>query len=166
MQIGDISGLCGRDVAVYVFANMDHAELRHAILYKALDLYAFEDHKGRNWHEEIFDLYDEIRQKAVEANNKLKQDRQHDTTPSLNLKEYEGIYQHEMLGKVSVSVAGDGLECDFNDFVSFQATHWHFDTFRSDKNNRYRASILINFNLDPSGEIEELEAFGQTFKKL
>jgi CubicO group peptidase (beta-lactamase class C family) len=170
---GSIAGLVAiagvlheKNVAVYVFANMDHAELRHAILYKALDLYAFEDYDGRNWHEEIFDLYDKRRQNAIEANTKLKQTRHHNTTPSLDLEEYVGNYQQEMYGNVSVRVVENALEFIFNDFVSFRATHWHFDTFRSDKHNRYRTSIMINFNLDQSGKVEELEVFGETFKKF
>ena len=52
-----------KDIAVYVFANLDHAELRHAIMYKAIDLYAFDD-DGRDWHKEIYDLYSGLKKEA------------------------------------------------------------------------------------------------------
>lgn len=169
-SIGGLVAIAGvlhdKEVAVYVFANMDHAELRHAIMYKALDLYAFEDPDSRNWHKELFDIYDTRRQAAIQANERLKQDRQPDTTPSLPLEAYSGTYQHHMLGKVRVSVANEGLSCTFNDFTTFQTTHWHYDTFRSDKNNRRKTRLMLNFNLDPSGKVEELEVAGESFRKL
>ena len=30
-------------LAIYVFANLDHAEIRHALMYKAFDLWVFQD---------------------------------------------------------------------------------------------------------------------------
>ena len=59
---GSIEGLIAiagiihdKNTAVYVFGNMDHAELRHAILYQAFDLFVFND-RTLNWHHEIFSL--------------------------------------------------------------------------------------------------------------
>jgi CubicO group peptidase (beta-lactamase class C family) len=117
---GSISGLIAiagiirdKNVAVYVFANMDHAELRHAILYKAMDLYAFND-DSRDWHKEVFELYDGFKKQAIEAAKAEEENRVPDTNPSLDLSEYAGEYQHEMLGTIIVETSTDGLTLDIN----------------------------------------------------
>ncbi len=168
---GSINGLIAiagimhdKNVAVYVFANMDHAELRHAIMYKALDLYAFND-DSRKWHEEVFSLYDGFRQEAIKANQEQKESRVPDTKPTLDLKEYAGDYKNEMLGNVHVEVVDDRLELNCNDFLKLRTSHWHYDSFKSDKDNRYKAKLMINFKLDQSGKIDELVLFDNTFKK-
>ena len=58
--------------AVYVLANRDHAELRHAILYKAMDLWAFNDPE-RPWHREIFKLYAKSRERQETALKKFNE---------------------------------------------------------------------------------------------
>ena len=169
---GSIAGLvaiCGilheKDVAVYVFANLDHAELRHAILYKALDIYAFNDVDGRNWHEEIFKLYQNLREQTKVAISNQRKTRQFDTTPTLELSEYQGTYYHDMLGRIEVQLVGNHLELDFNEFVTFTARHWHYNTFRSEQNSRYKLRTMFHFNLNPAGKVEELEGFGEVFQK-
>ena len=168
---GSISGLIAiagvmhdKKTAVYVFSNLDHAELRHAILYKAMDLYAFGD-DSRDWHREIFDLYMGFRRQAAAGLKKQAAARVPNTKPSLDLKAYAGVYAHEMLGTVEVSVENDRLIIHFNHFLTLQAHHWHYDTFQSDKNNRYKDAIMVNFNLDQQGAVEEMEAFGERFRK-
>ncbi len=169
---GSIDGLIAiagiireKNVAVYVLANLDHAELRHAIMYKALDLYAF-DNDSRDWHKEIFALYDGFRQKAIKENKALQEKRVANTKPSLDLKEYAGEYQHEMLGKITVKVNDNKLELSCNNFFKLNASHWHYDSFLSDKKNRYHAKVMINFNLDQLGKIKELILFENRFKKV
>jgi CubicO group peptidase (beta-lactamase class C family) len=153
-----------QNMAVYVFANLDHAELRHAIMYKAIDLYAFND-DSRDWHEEIFRLYSGFRDKAKETIKKRDEERVKGTNPSLNLNEYSGLYQHEMLGKVNVSVVSGLLQIDFNNYLYYKAEHWHYDTFITNKDPKWRYRSLINFNLNKSGKIEELEVGGEKFTK-
>ena len=153
-----------KDVAVYVFANMDHAELRHAILYKAMDLYAFDDN-SRDWHKEIYELYDGFKQKAIEANQKQVKNRVANTEPSLALQGYLGNYQHPMYGKVQVLEHKQGLELIMNKRHSIKMSHWHYDTFRSDKDNRFLANLLATFSLDNKGKVEDLEILGIQFEK-
>ena len=70
-----------------------------------------------------------------------------------------------MLGEVSVSAAPGGMQLRFNDFVSFGAGHWHYDTFRILPDNRYRFEGLFTFHLGTDGSVAELEAFGERFAK-
>lgn len=168
---GSIEGLIAiagilhdKNMAVYVFANMDHAELRHAIMYKAFDLYAFDDNTS-NWHEEVYSLYNGFRDEAIIANKKQQDSRIPNTSPTLELEAYAGVYSHEMLGNINVSVNKDKLELNANDFFKLNTSHWHFDTFQSDKNNRYKMRVLFNFKINSSGEVDELIFLGNSFVK-
>jgi CubicO group peptidase (beta-lactamase class C family) len=153
-----------KKVAVYVFANMDHAELRHAILYKAMDLYAYND-DSRNWHKETFALYSSIKDENKTKIKGREESRLKETMASLPLKNYEGTYSHNMLGIVNVKLEENKLILNFNDYASFIGEHWHFDTFITEKNPRYLSSILFSFNKNQSGKIVELEIFGEKFNK-
>ncbi|AKA35517.1 sulfatase-like hydrolase/transferase [Flagellimonas lutaonensis] len=168
---GSITGLVAmaglmrdKDVAVYVFANLDHAELRHAILYKAIDLFAFDD-ISRGWHKEISQLYGDFKSQNKMRLAKMKEERAKDTNTTLPLTAYEGSYHHTMLGEVSVKIDGDGLLLVFNDFLKLEGKHWHYDTFVSTKNNPYYLETLFQFHLNPQGEVAVLEAFGEHFLK-
>jgi CubicO group peptidase (beta-lactamase class C family) len=152
------------DMAVYVFANLDHAELRHAIMYKAIDLYVFDD-DSRDWNEEIFKLYAGFREQTKEAIKKRDKEHVLETSPSLVLDQYSGIYQHEMLGKVTVSVMDEQLQINLNNHLYYKTAHWHYDTFITNKDPKWRYRLLVNFNLNTSGKTEELEVFGEKFTK-
>ena len=165
-SIGGLVAIAGiihdKKTAVYVLANRDHAELRHAILYQALDLWAFED-TPRDWHREIFDLYEDLREKGeVREQDQLKS-RVQNTQTSLPLEAYTGTYSHPMLGEVKVSVVPEGIQMRFNNFVNFKAQHWHYDTFRIMSDNRYRFEGLLGFHPGTDGSVAELEAFGERF---
>jgi CubicO group peptidase (beta-lactamase class C family) len=168
---GSISGLVAiagimhnKNTAVYVLANRDHAELRHAILYQALDLWAFGE-ASRDWHQEVFELYEGIRKASENRELEFSKQRVKDTRPTLPLAAYEGTYHHPMLGDVFVRQSPGGLQFDFNHFTTFEAGHWHYNSFRSTRENRYRAEVLFTFHLGPAGTVSELEAMGEGFKK-
>lgn len=167
-SIGGLVAIAGimqdRKTAVYVLANRDHAELRHAILYKALDLWAFED-ASRDWHREIFELYEDLRKKGEARKQQQRDKRVADTQASLPLEAYPGTYTHPMLGEAAVSLSPEGMQLRFNDFVSFDAQHWHYDTFRILPDNRYRFEGFFAFHLGTDGSVAELEAFGERFIK-
>lgn len=153
-----------QNVAVYVFVNMDHAELRHAIMYKAIDLYAFNT-DSRDWHQEIYELYDGFKRKKIEAIKKQEKERILGTEPSLSLKEYVGTYQHKMLGEVTVRLHNKQLELNFNNYLFYKIEHWYYNTFITNLDSKWRNKVLINFNLDKSGKVKELIAFSEKFIK-
>lgn len=153
------------NMAVYVFANLDHAELRHAILYKAIDLFAFED-DTRDWHTEVFDLYQGFKKSNIEYQEKKKNERVLNTKTSLALDAYMGTYKNDLIGIASVTMVNNELKINFNDFISYDMEHWHFDTFRSNKDSRFRARFMINFDLDANGNIAQLNIAGEEFLKI
>jgi CubicO group peptidase (beta-lactamase class C family) len=153
-----------KDVAVYVFANLDHAELRHAILYKAMDLFAFND-DGRDWHTEVFNLYEGFKKKRIENSKKDKAKRVANTKPSLALPEYEGRYYNDMLGTATVTISNNNLEINFNDFISYSLAHWHYNTFITNKDPRFYEKSKVNFDLNAAGKISHFNIIGEKFTK-
>lgn len=153
-----------KNVAVYVFANLDHAELRHAIMYKAMDLYGFND-DSRDWHTEVFTLYEGFKKENNEVLKKKVAERAENTKPSLALEAYEGSYSNEMLGTVVVTTQDDTLQTNFNDFITYDTEHWHYDTFITNKDPRFREKLLIRFELDNDGKINQLDFMGEVFTK-
>ena len=153
-----------KNMAVYVFANLDHAELRHAILYKAIDLFAFED-DTRDWHTEVFDLYEGFNKSNIEYQEKKKNERVLNTKTSLAFNAYAGNYTNQMLGNAKVDLNNGKLHIDFNDFVKYDMEHWHYDTFMTDKDTRFRQKMTIRFELNADGKVQALDLYGEVFTK-
>jgi len=153
------------NMAVFVFANLDHAEIRHAILYKAIDLYVFND-DSRNWHQEIFNLYSELKEEAIKARKKRENERVLATSPTLDLEEYAGRYHNKMCGIIDVSVFEQNLYLNINDFLYYKTEHWNYDTFITNKDPKWREKFFISFNLNQSGKISGLEFLDERFSKL
>lgn len=160
-----LAGIVHHDnMAVYVFANLDHAELRHAILYKAIDLYVFND-DSRDWNKEIYELYSGFKDEAKEGLKKFEEARVQNTTPSLSLNRYVGTYRNDLLGKAIISMVDGQLHIDLNQFRKYKLIHWHYDTFITNKDSKFRDKSMINFKLNVSGSIKEYELWGEKFTK-
>ncbi|MEH6514355.1 MAG: serine hydrolase [Maribacter arcticus] len=153
-----------KDVAVYVFANLDHAELRHAIMYKAMDLFAFDD-DGRDWHTEVFNLYEGFKKEGIDKAQKGEAERVKNTKPSLPLADYEGTYKNKMLGSVQVTLLNDALQINFNDFITYSLEHWHYDTFITNKDPRFYEKLKVKFDLNETGKSSRLNIMGEVFTK-
>jgi CubicO group peptidase (beta-lactamase class C family) len=152
------------DMAVYVFANLDHAELRHAIMYKAIDLFAFNDNK-RHWHQEVYELYSGFKENALASLKERNEERVLDTKTSLSLDQYKGTYQNKMLGEVSVNSDDGQLQININNYLSYTTTHWHYNTFITNIDPKFRKELMLHFTLNQSGKIADLEIFGEKFIK-
>ena len=165
-SLGGLVAIAGvvhdKNMAVYVFANLDHAELRHAIMLKAIDLFVFND-DGRDWHAEVFELYNGITEKDLEKQKKKVDERVNNTKPSLPLNAYNGVYTNKMLGKATVTQIGDSLEVNFNAHITYRASHWHYDTFITNKDPSSGGKFEVRFDLDNNGEVKQLDFMGEVF---
>ena len=144
-----------QNTAVYVVANMDHAELRHAIMYKALDLYAFDD-DSRDWHTEVFDLYSGFRERAKEQLRKRDSARVAGTNPTLPLADYTGTYVHPVWGSMIITVENDNLKGVLNGRLTFTYEHWHYDTFITNKDPQLRSRLTTTFNIGSDGQVRSM----------
>ena len=150
-------------VGIVVFANRDHAELRHALMYRAFDL-----HLGgpmRDWSRELLAFYDSVEADGEAQRDEIARKRVLGTKPSLNLDAYVGIYADSLYGSVEVTREGDGLVGTRSPFLIADLEHWHFDTFRSVWRNRWVGEGMITFRLNTAGDVDELEIGEFVLKK-
>jgi hypothetical protein len=78
---------------IYIFENLDHAELRHALMFKAFDLWLFNDN-SKDWSNDLFSLYGKLKADAKGKQKDKDAKRVLGTKPSLPLQDYAGkIFQ-------------------------------------------------------------------------
>jgi CubicO group peptidase (beta-lactamase class C family) len=173
---GSLNGtvaICGllpaRKLGIYVFGNLDHAEVRHAIMYRVFDVLGFGD-QPRDWSAEVKDLYSgfSVEQEREAADWRAK--RKRDTKPTLSLAEYTGTYSHEMWGTIEITLntEGDQLVARLGRTSYADLTHWHHDVFRGDYRMAGFGDDYIRFLVDREGKVEAIDLNGPqyTFYKI
>jgi len=157
-------------LAVYVQANVSGAELRHAILYKAFDVFGADvllPAPERDWSTEFQQLYGRIRAQATAAERRTDSLRVANTRPSLPVTAYPGTYEDPLSGTIRISDRQGRLRLVVNETLRGTLTHWHYDTFRLTFDNAWEGTEMITFGLDPDGTISRLTvgADGPSFSR-
>jgi len=160
-----IAGLIrDENLGVYVLGNLDHVEVRHALLYRVLDHFlAPED--VRDWSTEMKGLYDGIAEAQGIAAAEALEARVEGTEPNHDLESYAGTYSDPLFGEVLVSIREGGLHVFRGEGLQGMASHWNFETFRVDWDARWRGEIMVTFRTGVDGVVSGMEAFGQTLQK-
>jgi CubicO group peptidase (beta-lactamase class C family) len=168
---GSLSGLTAinaqiqeDNVGFYIFENYDHAELRHALMYKALDLFALGG--NRDWSTEFLKLYTGLREKGEKAEKDFEAKRVMNTKPSLALADYAGTYTSPLYGTAEITVAGNQLAIDLNKFIKAHVDHWNYDTFRGWFDEKENGKGNAMFYLGPDGKVKKLDLEGLEFTKV
>ena len=169
---GSIDGMvaiCGlirsRGIGVYILSNLDHAELRHALMYAVFDRLL--ERPARDWSWEFRTLYAQIQKDGQEAQKKEAQKRRPGTKPSLPLAEYAGRYSDPLFGDVEVALLPDGsaLRARYGSAFSGRLEHWNFDTFNAVWDAHWRGEARLSFRLDQNGRVSEIDLMGLQFRK-
>ena len=148
---------------IYIFGNLDHAELRHALMFKAIDL--FELGGNTDWSTAFKNLYDSLkseRKKVFEA-NLPKQIL--NTKPSLPLNNYAGTYSDELFGTVKIVSENDQLKVVVNSVLNGTLSHFHFNTFQVIYTKKERTADYYTFQLDATGKVSTLIINDITYKR-
>ncbi len=168
---GSLSGLTAinaqiqeDNVGFYIFENYDHAELRHALMYKALDLFALGG--NRDWSTEFLKLYTGIHEKGEKAEKEFEAKRVMNTKPSLALSEYAGTYTSPLYGTATITLSGNQLAIDLNKFISAKVEHWNYDTFRGWFDEKENGKVNARFFLTADGKVEKVNMEGLEFTKV
>ena len=151
-------------LGVYVLANLDHAELRHALMYSVFDRYG--NGAARNWSADFLKLYDGVKREAEEARKKEEGSRVSGTSPSLPLAQYVGTYRDPLHGDVEVTMANGALHVRYGSGFVGSLSHWHFNTFRAKWTAEWRPPALVTFMLDASGRPTSVELMGGRFARI
>ncbi len=151
------------NIGVYVFGNLDHTEIRHALMYRAFDMLLGE--KERDWSSEFKSLYDGIRSQN-EAREKLQtSQRILNTRPSLDLAQYTGTYYDPIYGKIEIKLENGQLKAKSSSKVYMTLEHWHYDTFKGIYNRAWFSPAFLNFTLNENGKVEKLQSGGMSWSK-
>ncbi len=150
-------------LGIYVFGNYDHAEVRHALVYKTFDLFALGG--TRDWSAEFLKLYTNIQAGADKQEADFEAKRVANTKPSFALKDYAGTYTDPLYGTVVITVEGDQLVAEANKFVKAKFSHWHYDTFRGWYDKKWYGKGNMSFGIGTDGKIKTASFDGIDFAK-
>lgn len=151
---------------IYIFGNIDHAEVRHALMYKAFDMFAFKDN-ARDWSTEAKALYDGIASAGEKQEEAINTMRTMGTKPTLPLDAYSGTYSDPFYGSMDVSVVNGKLHLRISNDLSGSLDHWHNETFQVAWNKRWWGKDLLAFQLNPiRGTVDSLTISGAVLKRV
>lgn len=85
-------------IGYYFLGNLDHAELRHALMYKVFDTFLGNEGDGRDWSKAMLDLYDPVSRRNLSPKKKKAKK----FSPKLELNKYEGSYSSQIWGEIKV----------------------------------------------------------------
>lgn len=163
MHTGSIDGMIAilglipdQRLGVYVLANLDHAELRHALMWRVFDLYT--KGNGRDWSRDLKTFYDSLDGVGRAAQQALIARRVMGTRPSLPLERYTGSYADSLLGVVTVSLDRGALRLRAGKGFDGRLEHWNYDTFKVAWADERIGWGLVSFGLDPFGVPTTLRA--------
>ncbi|MEM6707804.1 MAG: serine hydrolase [Pseudomonadota bacterium] len=142
-----------------MLANRDGAEIRHALLWDAMDLTTGPERL--DWHDAVRTLYSERAERRAKRRAQLEAGRLN-VPPSLPLAAYSGSYHSPTGGTIQLRVDERGLRLDTG-VRRYRLTPWHSDTFELMHEDWHRSSFA-RFSLSPGGSIDALDAFGHDFE--
>lgn len=140
-------------LGVYIFGNLDHAEFRHALMWRVLDAYS--GAPARDWSAEFLALYGSLKDKANKDRAGLEAKRVAGTTPSHSAENYAGSYMNPVYGDMKITAADGVLRMQFGPMPENAGTleHWNFDTYRVRLGDGRYGWSLISFGMAPDGSI-------------
>jgi CubicO group peptidase (beta-lactamase class C family) len=149
---------------VYIFANRDHTEMRHALMYKAMDLWVWGDTKN-DWSKDMFDMYNGMAVAAKKETKDFEAKRVLNTKPSLALKEYTGAYSNEVYGAANIALNSDSLTLTFPNNVVVNLSHWHYNTFLGKFESDWNGKDWLTFSLNAEGKVSGFSFLGMDYNK-
>ncbi|MCG8467061.1 MAG: serine hydrolase [Gemmatimonadetes bacterium] len=161
-----IAGLVrDENLGVYVLGNLDHVEIRHALMYYVLDL--FDPHGGapRDWSAELEELYDGLAAQSRAARERRLATRETDTSPSRSGSDFAGTYADPLYGTVVITETDGMLHLDHGPGLKGPLEHWHHDTFLVRFDARWRGESFVTFELDATGRVASLDFGGREFAR-
>ncbi len=165
MHTGSIDGMCAliaivpeKHLGYYILENVDHAELRHALMYKAIDEWLGTG--NRDWSAELHPLFTPRKPKAPAAKDSTA------APASLALERYAGTYRDSVFGDVVISTQPGGLRLQW--FSSSAALeHDRYDAFKANHGSRsYLDGQTVTFQPDGSGSVASVKFLSERFTRV
>lgn len=166
MHTGSIDGMSAligllptERVGVYVLENLDHAELRHALMYKVFDLYT--GAPPRDWSADVKTLFAAAHGSAQAASKPASTPH-----PGLPIEAYAGNYVDSTYGTIAVTSANGALHARFEKVDLGDLEHVDYDTFRTRSSPAQRSVFPLSFASDGRGKVGSVRTLGVTFTKV
>ena len=93
-----------RRVGVAIFTNLDHSELRHALMYTVFDRFIGPSTPAHDWSAEMRVLYRRLADSSRAAQQVEESKRIANTHPTLPLDRYAGTYADSLFGTATVGL--------------------------------------------------------------
>ena len=151
-------------LGVYVLANLDPVEARHALMYRAFDTWL--GVPERDWSTELLGLYRELNAQSDSARAQEERQRITGTKPSLPLGAYTGTYADSLIGRIEITADNGVLGLRQSSQLHATLEHWHLDTFRAHWDNLWQGTALVTFEIGAGGTVEALRFEGTRLVRL
>jgi hypothetical protein len=149
-------------LSFYFFGNLDHSELRHALMWKAIDLWSFNDN-SRDWSTDLFNHYQNLKDAAKKREQEKEAKRVLNTKPSQPIEKYTGKYSNEIYGDAEIVLEGNVLKLKFPNNIHLTLNHWHYDVFKGVYDYFWFADSWINFGLNDTGSVDKFDYDGVVY---
>jgi hypothetical protein len=148
---------------VYVLGNLDHVEVRHALLYKAIDTWLGTG--TRDWSTDLRAIYTRMQAQGDSAQARAEARRIKDTRPSLPLEQYAGTYVDSLYGKAVVTHENGALRLRASSKHAGRMEHLQYDTFRVNWDAEWRGSAIATFTLGVDARPAEVRLGGGVLRR-
>ena len=165
MHTGSINGLCAiigiepnKRLGVYVLENLDHAELRHGLMYSVFDL--FDNGPRRDWSADLKPIFARpVRATVAQASRTT-------SPPSLPLERYAGTYVDSAYGDVHVTFENGALQAAVVTDPAVPLEPLSYEAFRTKSSGAGVRPTLLTFVPDGSGGVSGVRIFNILFTRV
>jgi len=155
-----------RRLGVAIFTNLDHSELRHALMYTVFDRYLGAQTPAHDWSVEMRALYKGLADSAAARRRVWESKRVLKTRPTLGLDRYAGTYADSLYGTATVVLASGRLALQIGTAKGV-LEHWQYDVFRVTWPDPFWQPVYVSFGLDPDGAVGELRVLdGGSYRRV
>lgn len=148
---------------VYIFANLDHAEARHALMLKSFDHYTLGG--DTDWSKEFLNLYSGIKKKSEELAKQQEAKRILNTKPSMDLTGYVGTYSDPLYGTITIAIKNNLLQLSNLKAGTATLTHWNYDSFLVSWEKKWKDKGFVSFHINIEGKVDNLNFDGVVLNK-
>jgi uncharacterized protein DUF3471/beta-lactamase family protein len=165
MHTGSINGLCAiigiepnKRLGVYVLENLDHAEIRHGLMYSVFDL--FENGPRRDWSKDLQPIFAPRPRTTTPATTTAK------SAPSLPIERYAGTYVDSAYGTVRVTFQNGALQAAVVTDSAVPLEPVSFDAFRTKPSESGARAMVLTFVPDGSGGVSAVRLLNIRFARV
>jgi len=144
-----------RRLGLAIFTNLDHSELRHALMYTVFDRFIGPSNPAHDWSAEMRAMYKGLADSTRAARAAEESKRVTGTHPTLPLERYAGTYADSLYGTATVGLTNGRLTLQAGS-ASGQLEHWQYDVFRVTWPDPFWDATYVSFAIDPDGAVGEL----------